>query len=49
MTADPTFPKKPAIAMEQLRKPSNTVHILGQETHTIACFAELVETGFMRL
>ena len=31
MTADPTFPKKPAIAMEQLRKPSYTVHILGQK------------------
>ena len=35
MTADPTFPKKPAMAMEQLRKPSNTVHILGQEVLTI--------------
>ena len=49
MTADPTFPKKPAIAMEQLRKPSNAVHILGQEALTIAYFAELVETSFMRL
>ena len=49
MTADPTFPKKPAIAMEQLRKPSNKVYILGQEALTMACFAELVETSFMRL
>ena len=49
MTAEPTFPKKPAMAMEQLRKPSNTVQILEQEALTIACFAELVETSFMRL